>query len=429
MILKIFLECLVAHLAYSLSQSPILIVVSYDAFRYDFFDTKSVPHMNRLRKLGTYSDYLINVFPTKTFPNHHSIATGLYPDIHGVVGNSYFNKSTNSVVHINYEMFHFDEKVVPIWRQNEDAGKGRHSGVVMWPGGCYPYQGKQVTYCKDYDHNFDWFKRVDLVIGWIKDPKKPANLIMLYFDEPDTDGHIYGINSDVVNKLINKLDNITLYLQQQLEKNNLTGKVTVVHLSDHGMLDVKPPNFINVTQYLTPGTYTYAGSTPVLQFHPKKGFETEVYQKLKNASSQDHFTVYKKEEFLPRWHYKDNPRSPPILVLAEVGYGLDDLIISAKQNAEKNHYKLTNQSTFGVHGYDYTVKEMRPFFMARGPKIKVNHKVPPFNTVDLFNFFCAILEIAPTKNNGSLANVEDIFVGTSGYSLTTILTITEKTSH
>ncbi|XP_044256523.1 ectonucleotide pyrophosphatase/phosphodiesterase family member 5-like isoform X2 [Tribolium madens] len=422
MILKIFLECLVANFAYSLSQSPILIVVSYDAFRYDFFDTKSVPHMNRLRKLGTYSDYLVNVFPTKTFPNHHSIATGLYPDIHGVIGNSYFNKTTNTVVHINYEMFHFNDNVVPIWRRNEDAGEGRHSGVMMWPGGCYPYQGKKITHCQDYKHDFDWFKRIDMAIEWIKDPKKPANLVMLYFDEPDTDGHIYGINSDIVNNLITKLDNITLYLHQQIEKNNLGGKVTIVHLSDHGMLDVKPPNFINVTQYLTPDTYIYAGSTPILQFHPKKGFESEIYEKLKNASLLNHFSVFKKEEFLPRWHY-DNPRSPPILVLADVGYGLDDLIISTKEKAEN----LTNNSTFGVHGYDYTVREMRPFFMARGPKIKVNHKVPPFNTVDLFNFFCEVLEIAPTKNNGS--NIGDIFIGTGKYSLTTILTITEKGIH
>lgn len=129
--------------------------------------------MNRLRKLGTYSDYLINVFPTKTFPNHHSIATGLYPDIHGVVGNSYFNTSTKKIVHVSYEMFHYNDKVVPIWRKNEDEDEKRHSGIIMWPGGCYPYQGKQITYCKDYDHNFDWFKRIDLV-------KKKIGVNMFY---------------------------------------------------------------------------------------------------------------------------------------------------------------------------------------------------------------------------------------------------------
>lgn len=70
---------------------------------------------------------------------------------------------------------------------------------------------------------------------------------------------------------------------------------------------------------------------------------------------------------------------------------------------------------------------MLPFFMARGPKIKVNHKVPPFDTVDLFNFFCEILEITPTKNNGTVSNIADIFFEKNGtYSLSTILTIIGK---
>jgi ectonucleotide pyrophosphatase/phosphodiesterase family protein 5 len=382
--------------------------------------------MNRLRRAGVYSDYLINVFPTKTFPNHHTIATGLYPEVHGVVGNSYLDKTSKRVVNINYDMFHYDNNIVPIWRKNEDAGDGRHSAVMMWPGGCYPYQGKNVTHCQNYNPHFDWFKRVDMVIDWLVHPKKPANLVMLYFEEPDTHAHIFGLDSNIVDNLIQKLDNITFYLEQQLERNHLSDKVHVIHLSDHGMINVKPPNFINVTQYLTPGTYIYAGSTPVLQFYSNGGSESDIYEKLKNGSIENgHFKVFKKDDYPSRWHYKNNLRSPPILVLANMGYGLDDLIIAAAKIAEENRFTLTNDSTFGVHGYDFTEKEMHPFFMARGPKIKKNHKVQPFGTVDLFNLFCEILEIASTKNNGTSDKITDILVTQSGkYSLTTILTIT-----
>ncbi|RZC33902.1 bis(5'-adenosyl)-triphosphatase enpp4-like, partial [Asbolus verrucosus] len=273
-------------------------------------------------------------------------------------------------------MFHYNENIIPIWRRNEDMGNGRYTGVMMWPGGYFPYQGKNVTYFKSYDPDFDWYQRIDT---------------------------------------------------EQLNVNQLTEKVHVIHLSDHGMVNVKPSNFINVTQYLIPNTYVYAGTTPVLQLFPNRGFENDVYQKLKNASKQNgHFKIYKKDEYLDRWHYKNNPRSPPILVMADVGYGLDDLIIAASSYyPEKFHFNVTNQSEFGVHGYDYTEKEMRPFFMARGPKIKVNHKVAPFNTVDLFNLFCEILEITPTKNNGSVANIVDVLKSGNGkYSLSSILVIT-----
>lgn len=163
MLISILLQCLLLSLTYSISSHPILLVVSYDAFRYDYFESKPVPQMNRIRKLGAYADYLINIFPTKTFPNHYTIATGLYAESHGVIDNSYYDDRKQKVVGISYEMFHYNDNIIPIWKQNEDAGNGRYSGVMMWPGGCYAYQTKNVTHCQDYDHNLDWYQRVDIV--------------------------------------------------------------------------------------------------------------------------------------------------------------------------------------------------------------------------------------------------------------------------
>lgn len=69
------------------------------------------------------------------------------------------------------------------------------------------------------------------------------------------------------------------------------------------------------------------------------GYADEIYRKLKNASTNNHFSVYKKSEYPERWHYKNNIRSPPILVMADVGYALDDLIIAAPKYAQ--HYNFT----------------------------------------------------------------------------------------
>lgn len=80
-----------------------------------------------------------------------------------------------------------------------------------------------------------------------------------------------GINSPKVLNLVAKLDNITQYLQMQLEKNKLVDKVNVVHVSDHGMISVTPPYFVNITQYVKNGTYLYAGASPSIQIIPKDG--------------------------------------------------------------------------------------------------------------------------------------------------------------
>lgn len=407
---------------YSISKHPILIVVSYDAFRYNFFNTERLSYMEKVRHSGVYADYMINVFPTKTFPNHHSIATGLYAEVHGVVGNSYYDPEAKHKVKIGYDMFHYSDEVKPIWRHNEDLGDNRFSGTVMWPGGDYPYQNKNITWTLPFEAGYDWHKRVDHAISWITDPHKPANLVMLYFEEPDTHGHAFGPNSQTVKNLILKLDNITGYLHEQLFNRGLKDLVNVVHLSDHGMTAVTPPRFINITQYMTNGTYEWAGASPAIQITPHSGYEQSIYNSLKEASKHGNFKVYNMSEYPERWHYKKNKRTPPILVLADHGYALDDLIIDAPNYAKKYNFTLTNSSEFGVHGYDYTEPEMHPYFMAVGPAFKQQTKVEPFHSVDLFNVFTAILQLPSLKNNGSTGPVAELLrINQPNYEVGTII--------
>lgn len=92
----------------------------------------------------------------------------------------------------------------------------------------------------------------------------------------------------------------------------------------------------------------------------------------------------------------------------------------------KHFFSVTNQSEFGVHGYDYEMVEMHPFFMARGPKIKTSHRVSPFHTTDLFNLFTEILELPPRPNNGTEGNIIDILKDNSRYNIGTILVISGK---
>lgn len=163
MFFEIALQCLLITLTYSFSQHPILIIVSYDAFRYDYLSPEITPNLLKLRQEGSYADYVINVFPTKTFPNHHSIATGLYPEVHGVIGNMFLEPQTNKIVNMSYELYHYNEEIVPIWRRNEDSQDGRYSGSMMWPGASYSYQNKNITYNQPYAPGMGWHKRIDKV--------------------------------------------------------------------------------------------------------------------------------------------------------------------------------------------------------------------------------------------------------------------------
>ncbi|KAK4873421.1 hypothetical protein RN001_015450 [Aquatica leii] len=424
MFILIYVLLTLFSLTKAISEHPILIVVSFDAFRYNYIENKVTPNLLKLRELGTYADYINNVFPTKTFTNHHSIATGLYAENHGVVGNEFYDKDKKQTFKISYELFHYDETIIPIWRLNELSGRNRYSGSMMWPGASFEYQGKEPTYLQKFEPESNWFKRVDTVLSWIEDPKKPANLVMLYFEEPDVHGHAYGIKSTQVQDMIQRLDNISMYLHERLVAKELVDKVNVIHLSDHGMVTVTPLKFINLTNFVKADTFKTACTSPTLHIIPNDGLEEDIYQRLKNASEENgHFTVYKKDDIPSRWRFKNNPRVAPIYAVANEGYAFHDMFKISKYYADKFGFEVTNTSEFGVHGYDNQLPSMHPFFMARGPQIKVNHKVPPFNSVDLFSLFCAILNIKPSRHDGSYSNIEGVLMGYHGSMLPIIVII------
>src|SRR3982751_3811845 len=66
---------------------PILILVALDGFHPSYLERASSRHLRELARDGVRARWMVPVFPTLTFPNFYSIATGLYPEHHGIVSN------------------------------------------------------------------------------------------------------------------------------------------------------------------------------------------------------------------------------------------------------------------------------------------------------------------------------------------------------
>nr|CAD7394866.1 unnamed protein product [Timema cristinae] len=346
----------------ALSTHPILLVMSFDGFRYNYFNKGVTPTMDSLKQEGSRAEYMNNVFPTKTFPNHHSIATGLYPESHGVLGNCVYDPVKKRVLGYSADLFKNSE-VTPIWVShtlNQNARNGRHSGVMMWPGGEFEYKQTLPTFRQPFDLNTAWEIRVDTVIGWILHKSTPANLVMLYFEEPDRRAHAFGPEGD----------SRTMF--------------------DFEMYDER-------LRRLVKNTMTVHG-----------GKENTVYQTLKTSSKNRHYKIYRKAELPERWHYKNNLRTPPLLAVADEGYGFHDMYAAEQYFASEWHITMSPKMVFGLHGYDNSEPNMRPFFLSWGPCIKKNYMVSPFNTIDLYSLFSKILELTPPKTNGTGIYVEAI---------------------
>ncbi|XP_047342864.1 ectonucleotide pyrophosphatase/phosphodiesterase family member 5-like isoform X1 [Vespa velutina] len=386
------------------SVHPKLLVVSYDAFRYDYFNKNVTPYMNKLRNEGTHADYMMNIFVTKTFPNHHTMATGLYAETHGVVDNEVYDPVSGNITKYSSQLYHYDNRILPIWTINE-KNIGRHSGTMMWPGSIFEYGGITPTYGQAFNETVNWEKRVDTLISWFVDPTMPINLGILYIEEPDYHGHFIGINNYSFNKILEKLDEITKYLHIKLEQYGLND-VNVIHLSDHGMATVTLDRIIDLNKYINSTDYTFVGTSPGLHIYPNRGKEQLIYQNLKLAAEETmNFKVYRKHEIPEKYHYGNNKRVGPIFVIANVGYAFQNLNDTIQFYKKKFNITVDSTSEFGLHGYDNGAREMHPIFFAKGPAFVPGCKLEPFKNTDLFPLFCKILDIKCPKTNGSLTNI------------------------
>ncbi|XP_063239262.1 ectonucleotide pyrophosphatase/phosphodiesterase family member 5-like [Bacillus rossius redtenbacheri] len=392
----------------ALSKHPLVLIVSFDGFRYNYFNKNVTPTLESLKLNGTYTMYMKNVFQTKTFPNHHSIATGVYPEVHGVLAPQVYDPKYKTILKYSYELWHYNEDILPIWIVNEKAGDGRHSGTMMWPGSDFKYQDTSPTFQMNFNVSVPWERRVDTALEWFLDPVTPANLVMLYVEEPDASAHVFGPESQQVLKQIAKVDSLTGYLRERLRAAGLLGLMNVFQVSDHGMDTVSLDRIINLTGLVDSSTYELDGVSPVLGLIPVPGAEDQIYAALKNASLREHFEVYRRAEVPERWHFARNRRAPPLLAVADEGYAFDDFF--ASRDRYIHHYNVSPSAnvTFGMHGYDNSQLDMLPFFLAWGPAVRRGHTVPPFDTVDLFPLWAHLLGVACPPGNGSLEHVRGI---------------------
>ncbi|KAK3506939.1 hypothetical protein QTP70_031210 [Hemibagrus guttatus] len=236
---------------YVFSKAPLLLI-SLDGFRAGYLDLYGdrLPTIKKLRECGTSPPYMRPVYPTKTFPNHYTIVTGLYPESHGIVDNKMYD------VHLNA---HFsvktDEKFNPAWYQGEPVWitameNNLKSGTFFWPGSDVLIKGRYPNLYKFFDKSIPFEERVTTVLKWLNlTQSERPDFYTLYLEEPDRSGHIYGPNSNKVFQALVTVDRIIGMLMDGLKQQNLHKCVNVVLLSDHGMEEASCKKAAYVSSY------------------------------------------------------------------------------------------------------------------------------------------------------------------------------------
>ena len=221
-----------------------LILISFDGFRWDFknYSDYKMENLHKLIHDGVTVDYVRNVFPTVTSPNHQSIITGLYPENHGIIDNTMFDENNGT----RFEMFTREERwwnqATPIWVTNQRHGF--KSAVCYWPGSHVRFNGTLPSfslYEGQKKKSLDFKERVDKAVDWMEN-NDDVTFAALYFHQPDETTHVYGAESNITlnkNRFISALSQLDMalgYLIRRLNQTYLLKETNIIIIGVYGRL-------------------------------------------------------------------------------------------------------------------------------------------------------------------------------------------------
>jgi predicted AlkP superfamily pyrophosphatase or phosphodiesterase len=377
-----------------------VILVSIDGFRWDFRERGETPHLDRLAATGVSARKLVPVFPSKTFPNHFTIVTGLYTEHHGLVANNIYDPEFDAT----YGLSKRDEVAngrwyagEPIWVTAES--QGLRAAPVFWPGSEAEIGGYRPTFWEPYDGDVPDEERVDKVLGLLGLPmaERPT-FLTLYFDVIDHAAHRFGPGpSDQLKSAVEHADAMVGRLLTGLEIRGIADKVDVLVVSDHGMSQNSREQVILVDELVDIKIANPVDWDPILGLWPAEDKIDEIFAQLDGA--HPNLNVYRREDVPEELHYNFNPRIPPIIGIADDGWS-----ITSRSRFEK----CTTCFTGGAHGYDPQLESMGALFVAAGPSLRAGIELPELANIHLYHLMCAILGLEPAPNDGTFEAIEDL---------------------
>jgi predicted AlkP superfamily pyrophosphatase or phosphodiesterase len=373
------------------------ILVSFDGWRWDY-DTKApAPALRALMARGVRAEGLVPAYPSKTVPNHYTMATGLYPGHHGMIANVIRDPGTGRTfrrtdrAEVTNPMWWGGE---PIW--NAAQRQGLLAATMFWPGSEAPVGGMQPRYWREFDGAVPADARVDQVLAWLDKPKaERPSLVTLYLDEVDLMGHWYGPDSTQLQDAIRHTDAELDRLVKGLASRGLLDGANLIVVSDHGMAPTTERQTIFVDDYVSLDDIEIADINPTLGVIPKAGRTDAVYGALAHAHPR--LSMYRAADTPESWHLRGQPRVPPITGVADEGW----VVLRRSDFAEYWHRSPTG----GQHGYDPSVASMRGIFVAAGPAFRSGATVPAMENVNVYRAVALALGIEPRDTDADPAEV------------------------
>lgn len=371
-----------------LSAKHYTVVISLDGCRWDYSQWYDTPFFDSIASQGVTSG-LIPSFPSKTFPNHYTLATGLYPDHHGIVANSFYDPATGKKFSLSDKKTKSDSHFYggePVWVTAKK--QGLRTAVFYWPGSDVKVDGifPDLYYVYDQKPQLTFEERAKGIVEQLKLPEnKRPDLIMAYFEQPDAYGHYFGPQHKQTRKAVEQMDSLLHVIYLNIQRLPFAEDVYFIVVSDHGMTYIDDTRRVNIAPLLSQRWITAVEGSVPANIYVRPGCVDSVMNALRNV---EHVRIWKRGEIPVYLHYGTNDRVGDVVVCPDLGYVVTDSPFKPGGN----------------HGYDPSMMDMHAMFRAVGPDFR-HVALPHFRNVDLYPLLCRLLNIKPAPCDGKLEEV------------------------
>ncbi|XP_008820365.1 ectonucleotide pyrophosphatase/phosphodiesterase family member 1 [Nannospalax galili] len=358
--------------------SPPTLLFSLDGFRAEYLHTWGglLPVISKLKNCGTYTKNMRPVYPTKTFPNHYSIVTGLYPESHGIIDNKMYDPKMNASFTLKSK-----EKFNPAWYKGEPiwvTGNYQQikSGTYFWPGSDVEINGILPNIYKVYNGSVPFEERIVSILQWLKLPSdERPQFYTLYLEEPDSSGHSHGPVSSEVIKALQRVDNMVGMLMNGLKDLSLDKCLNLILISDHGMEQGSCKKYVYLNKYLGDVNNVKVVYGPAARLRP-----SDVPDKYYS------------------FNYENLARNLSVSIFA---FPLFSYCYFLNIHLDKRSPSERKYCGSGFHGSDNLFSNMQALFIGYGPAFKHGIEVDSFENIEVYNLMCDLLGLTPAPNNGS----------------------------
>ena len=365
--------------------SPHLILISIDGFSWDYMSLYPTPALDRIAGSGVRAESMRPVFPSLTFPNHYSIATGLYPSEHGIVHNHFPDEARDHWYHVWDRSSVEDARWYggePVWVTAEKSGLV--TAAYYFVGTEAAIGGVSPSHWRSFDASVPGSDRVAQVIDCLQWPAdRRPHLITLYFEHVDTAGHDFGRDSPELAAAVAEVDTNIGRLLDAVAGQDLPDEVYVVVVSDHGQANYVNPEttFVLRDHIDLAGLEITAGGAYawIYQQQPDRERALAIRDAINEAWA--HGRAVLRDEAPAEWRVDNNPRFPEVFVVPDLGYG-----VVAEREAGQRLKK-------GDHGWDPANRAMHGIFLAAGPGLPEAMTIGEVSAVEIYPLLLRLLQI------------------------------------